>query len=161
MTKFFRQAKILGVVGILVFSISLPIALAIDPPSGGIPTSSGTGIPISSGSGIPTSSGTGIPTAPGSGISVSKTLENPLGDTDTFGKLVEKVLRAIVTVLMPFVVLAFIWTGFMFVYAQGNPDMLKKAKVSLQYTIIGSFILLGAWGFAQIIGTTVAGITGV
>ena len=104
---------------------------------------------------------TGAQTQGGPGaFTVNSTLQNPLGETKTFNDLVAKVLRALVTVMMPFVVLGFIWTGFMFVYAQGNPDMLKKAKVSLQYTIVGAFILLGAWGFAQIIGTTVAGITG-
>ncbi len=86
-------------------------------------------------------------------------LKNPI-NVGTFGELVKKVISAAVTVLMPFVVLAFVYSGFLFVKAQGKPEDIEKAKEAILYSVVGAFILLGAWGFAQIIGTTVRTITG-
>lgn len=88
------------------------------------------------------------------------TLTNPI-KYSTFPEFVSAVTKAAVDILLPFVVLAFIWSGFLFVKAQGNETELKDAKKAIWYSIIGAFILFGAWGFAQIIGTTVATITAV
>ncbi len=88
--------------------------------------------------------------------------ENPLKpEYDTFSKLVAGVTKAAVSVLMPFVVVAFIYAGFLFVRAQGKPEEIKKAKEVMFWSVIGAFILLGASAFATIIGTTVSTITGV
>jgi hypothetical protein len=53
----------------------------------------------------------------------------------------------------------FIWTGFMFVSAQGNSAKIAKAKQSLIYTAIGTAILLGAWVIAEVIKTTINELT--
>lgn len=55
-------------------------------------------------------------------------------------------------------VVAFIWTGFLFVMAQGDPTKLKTAKTALWYTVIGTAILLGAWAIANVIGNTINGL---
>jgi len=87
-------------------------------------------------------------------------ISNPLkSDLDTFPKFVSKVTETAVNILIPFIVLAFVYTGFLFIKAQGNPETLKEAKSSLWWSVIGAFILLGAWSFAQIIGQTVSTIT--
>lgn len=96
-------------------------------------------------------------------------LENPLNcnadnkseGCNNLSDFVAAVLKAAVEVLMPFVVLAFIWSGFLFVRAQGNEEMLGEAKTAIYYSVLGAFILLGAWGFAEIIASTVGSITGV
>lgn len=85
-------------------------------------------------------------------------LENPI-TTNTFSDFVALVLEKAVEILMPFVVLAFIWSGFLFVRAQGAPAELEKAKSAIYWSIIGAFILMGAWGFAQIISTTISTLT--
>lgn len=77
----------------------------------------------------------------------------------TFSAFAAAVTKTAVQVLMPFIVLAFIYSGFLFVKAQGNDTGLTEAKKVLWYSMIGAFILLGAWGFAQIIGQTVSTIT--
>ena len=87
-------------------------------------------------------------------------LENPIKYND-LSSFVAAVLKAAVQVLMPFVVLAFIWSGFLFVRAQGNEEQLSEAKTAIYWSVIGAFILLGAWGFAEIIAVTVSNITGV
>ncbi len=87
-------------------------------------------------------------------------LENPI-QYDNLMDFVAAVLKAAVQVLLPFVVLAFIWSGFLFIRAQGNEEQLSEAKTAIYWSVIGAFILLGAWGFAEIIATTVSNITGV
>lgn len=105
-----------------------------------------------------TASGTSVSGITGAGTSVTATLQNPI-KYDDFYAFVEAVLSVAVEILFPFVVLAFIWSGFLFVRAQGKPEDIEKAKSAILWSIVGAFILLGAWGFAQIIGTTVSTLT--
>lgn len=87
-------------------------------------------------------------------------IKNPLKDEfSTFPKFISKVTETAVNILIPFIVLAFVYSGFLFIRAQGNPEILKEAKSALWWSVVGAFILLGAWGFAQIIGDTVSTIT--
>lgn len=79
---------------------------------------------------------------------------------DTFSDLVSGVTEAAVTVLLPFVVLSFIYTGFLFVKAQGKPAEIEAAQKALWYSAIGALILFGAYGFSQVIKTTVETVTG-
>lgn len=92
------------------------------------------------------------------GTSISAQLQNPI-KYDTFSDFVAAVLKVAVQILMPFVVLAFIWSGFLFVKAQGNDTELTTAKEAIKWSIVGAFILMGAWGFAQIISTTISTLT--
>ena len=85
-------------------------------------------------------------------------LQNPI-KYDTFSELAEAVIETAVEVLTPFLVMAIIYAGFLFVKAQGNEAEITRAKGILLYTVIGAAILMGAWGFAQIIGNTISTIT--
>lgn len=87
-----------------------------------------------------------------------ETIKNPI-KYDTFSEFVVAVTKAAVEVLLPFVVIAFIYTGFLFVKAQGKPGEIEKAQQSLLWSTVGAAILLGAWGFAQIIERTISTIT--
>ncbi len=97
------------------------------------------------------------PASPNSQVSVP--IPNPVRVT-SFGALVALVISTAVTILMPFVVLAFIYSGFLFVKAQGKAEEIATAKSAIWWSIIGAFILLGASAFANIIGDTVENITG-
>lgn len=88
----------------------------------------------------------------------AEVLANPI-KYNTFSEFVEGVTKVAVQVLMPFVVLAFIYTGFLFVKAQGNEKVLKDAKTAMTWSMIGALILFGAWGFASMIGKTVQTFT--
>lgn len=66
--------------------------------------------------------------------------------------IVDRVLLPIGGIL---VVLAFIYSGFKFVMAQGNDGELKTAKAALTYTAIGAAILLGAKVLTTVIANTV------
>ena len=93
-----------------------------------------------------------------SSLVFAEVLQNPI-IYSTFPAFVEGVTNAAVQVLMPFVVLAFIYSGFLFVKAQGKDTELKKAKDAILWSVVGALILFGAWGFAKIIGTTVKTFT--
>jgi len=83
-------------------------------------------------------------------------LINPFRGGDTLFKLLETVINQI---LLPIggmiVVMAFIYSGFLYVMAQGNEAKLKTAHAALLYTAIGAALLLGSWVFANVIKNTV------
>lgn len=119
--------------------------------------SSGGG--VVSGAGAPSSgvvSGAG--SSGGGNQLVDAQIQNPIV-YDNFYDFVAAIIDTAVKILMPFVVLMFVFAGFLFVKAQGNETELTAAKKTLGYSIVGAFILLGAWSFAQIIGTTITAIT--
>jgi hypothetical protein len=94
-----------------------------------------------------------------SGIITTK-IENPLGSKIVDLPSFIKVLIDIVLVVgVPVIALAIIYTGFLFVKAQGAPEELTKAKKSLTFTLIGAALLLGAFVIANAIGETVKDIT--
>lgn len=97
-------------------------------------------------------------TAPSS--PVNPTIQNPLGSSNnTVSQLLSTIIN---TVLLPIgaivAVMAFIWAGFLFVTAQGDPGKLKTAKAALLYTVIGTAILLGSVALAAVIKNTITAI---
>ena len=87
--------------------------------------------------------------------SVQKTLDNPLGNIDTLPELIVAILRVVIAVGFPVLVLAIIYTGFLFIKAQGKPDDIKKAQQAFTWTVIGGAILLGALAIAELLRATV------
>lgn len=83
------------------------------------------------------------------------TLPNPLTGVNSFGELIQKILRVVVDIGVPVATLFIIYSGFLFVKAQGNPEKLKEAKETFFWTIIGTAVLLGAWVLAQAIKGTI------
>lgn len=87
----------------------------------------------------------------------SVTIVNPLGKDgpqDVTG-YINAIINIILKVAMPVVTLAIIYTGFLFVEAQGNPEKITKAKKALTYTLIGAALLLGALVVATAVKATV------
>ena len=82
------------------------------------------------------------------------TLENPLGTTNTLPDFIVKVLKGVIELLTPVIVLMFLWTGFLFVKAQGKSEDLIAAKKSLMFTIIGAALILGASGLSRVLQAT-------
>lgn len=83
------------------------------------------------------------------------TLENPLGGIKTLPDLLIKILEMVVTLGVPIVTIAIIWSGFLYVTAQGNQTKIGKAHLAIYGTIIGASIVLGAFVIAEIIKSTV------
>ncbi len=87
-------------------------------------------------------------------------LDNPLGDTDSLPALLGKILDAAVIILTPLVVLMLVYSGFLFVKAQGNPEGLGEAKKTLMYVLIGAAIVLCAKGLSIFVQSTITCLGG-
>jgi len=81
-------------------------------------------------------------------------INNPIAST-SLQEFLGKLLEAIVTLLYPILVLALVYSGFLFVTAQGNPEQLQKARTVLKWVVVGAVIIFARWLIADIIGTTV------
>ena len=93
----------------------------------------------------------------GSTTSFGAGLENPLGpNNSTLLSFVEKVLNIVITIGIPVIALFIIYSGFLFVRAQGDTKKIEEARQTLLYTVIGAAIILGSWVLAQAICGTVA-----
>ncbi|KND49464.1 MAG: hypothetical protein AB203_00040 [Parcubacteria bacterium C7867-008] len=84
-------------------------------------------------------------------------LVNPV-PFDSLPELLTAVLGGLLDIGVIVLTLAFVFIGFSFVRAQGNPEALKKAKNALLWTVIGGAILLGAQLIAEVIKSTVDAI---
>lgn len=126
----------------------LPLIAIADTPTGG------------TGSDFPTGgTGSGNTVTSGDTTGSAYSLKNPLGDsTNTFSKLLEKLLNAAIAIGIPIAVLFIVWAGFRFVLARGNAAELEKARANFLWTIIGIGIFLGASLIAKVLENTVAAL---
>lgn len=88
-----------------------------------------------------------------SGFDLTIKLKNPL-QVETIQEAVRVFMSALVKIAVPFIIVFFIWSGFNFILAQGNPEKIKKAKNMFFNTVIGALLILGAWAITNaIVGT--------
>ncbi len=128
-----------------------PIAvLATHVPGHGIPGIGGDGgTPVPAVSGDPTNP---IPAV--SGDAVESGIPNPLkaGNLILFIKQVVDQVLKFTEILAALLI---IWSGFLFVKAQGDPAELETARRNFFYVIIGTAILLAAHVITDIIINTI------
>jgi hypothetical protein len=74
--------------------------------------------------------------------------------------IINAVLKVIAEIGAVVGVLFIIWSGFLFIMAQGNVDKLKRAKWTFLTTIAGIAILLGASVITSVIFNTISSVTG-
>ncbi len=79
---------------------------------------------------------------------------NPL-TFDNIPDLLLSILSALVVMAVPVIVFFLIYSGFMYVTAQGNPEKIKQASLALTYGIIGGVIILGSWAITAIVRNVV------
>lgn len=99
---------------------------------------------------------TQTPGQPTGGIQFDK-LPNPLGPAGIHDlpSGISKVVDLVMIVALPFIVLAIMYSGFLFIQAQGNGEKLKQARHTFMWTVIGTALLLGSYTIAQAIIATV------
>lgn len=68
-------------------------------------------------------------------------------------------LKALALIALPIITLFLVYSGFLFIWAQGNKDKLDDAKRNFMYVIIGALLILGAWILATLIAGTVSQLT--
>ncbi len=86
---------------------------------------------------------------------VNAQLQNPLNNISSFGELISAILDIVMMIGFPVAVLAIMYSGFLFVTAQGNSEKLESAKNALLWTIVGTAILLGSWVLSMGISSTI------
>lgn len=98
--------------------------------------------------------------APSANCDPNTQLCNPLlNKYDTLCKVLTGILNLITQIGAIIAVILIIWSGFKFIFAQGNETKLTAAKKSFMTTIIGTALLLGASVIAEIVVKTVFEIT--
>ncbi len=100
---------------------------------------------------------TGNEGAPSTGND-SISIVNPIG-YNKIPDLLKAILTAIVQIAIPFLVLAIMYVGFLFVVARGNPEKLAQARQALFYTLLGALIILGAQTLSVILSGTINQLT--
>jgi len=94
------------------------------------------------------------------GTTEATKLDNPIKGVKDIPTLVEKLLRIVLKIGAPLVALAIIYTGYLFIAAQGKPEKITDAKNALLFTLIGALILLGAYVIAESVVGTINAIRG-
>src|SRR3989338_1369867 len=69
---------------------------------------------------------------------------NPLGGTKTLMELVGKFLKVLIAIGIPISALFIVYSGFLFVTAEGKESDVTKAKEALKWTAAGIAVLIGA-----------------
>mgnify|MGYP006865010622 CR=1 FL=1 len=86
----------------------------------------------------------------------SGTLQNPLkSEYTSIPDFLAALLDIVITIAIPIIVIMIIYSGFLFVKAQGKPEELVTARKALMWTIIGAAIILGASLLSYAISGTV------
>jgi len=68
------------------------------------------------------------------------------------------VLSSAIYILFPILVLMIVYTGFLFVTAQGNAQKLEEARRAMMWTLIGSLVVLSSYAFAIALKATVCSL---
>ena len=83
-------------------------------------------------------------------------IDSPLADSvDNLPGLLLAILNVFITLSIPIIVIAIVYSGFMYVTARGNPQTIKTATKSLTYAVIGAVLIIGALVITEIIGETI------
>jgi hypothetical protein len=95
-----------------------------------------------------------------SGCGSDEGLSNPLQNICSFGDFVELLLQGVIRIGLPIAVLFIVYSGFLFVTAQGSVTKLDEAKKTFLWTVVGVAIFLGSWTLAMIVKETIVLLTG-
>jgi hypothetical protein len=82
-------------------------------------------------------------------------LQNPTKFNSIIELVNALVKNVIIPIAVPFLALAIMYTGFLFVTAKGNTDKITKAKEALKYTLFGGAIILAAYVIATALQGTI------
>jgi hypothetical protein len=92
---------------------------------------------------------------------LSKTIDNPLsGTAGNLTQLITAILKLVAQLGAVVCVFYIIYSGFLFVTAQGNDKKITDAKHIFFWSVVGTAVLLGASVVAEVIRGTVNSVTG-
>ncbi len=88
------------------------------------------------------------------------TIDDPFGNKyKSVTEIIAKFIDFIINLGIVAVVLFFVYTGFQFVAAKGNPDAINKAKTSMMWTVVGTLVLIGGKVLVKVLENTLSGLT--
>ncbi len=96
--------------------------------------------------------------SPNGGSDSSSGLVNPLNKIDSLQDFMNAILDAVVEIGSIILLLALVYTGFLFVAAQGNVEKLRNARSALVWTVVGGLVLLGAKTIGLVIESTASSL---
>lgn len=133
-----------------IANISTAGYVSTDNGAGSVSTDNGAGS-------VSTDNGAGSLSSDTISFQTTTVINNPLGEGEDFDILgfLQQLFENFVKIALPFLVLFAIWSGLQFVLARGNEEKLSKAKENFLYVIIGTAIVFGAWGLAELLSGTV------
>lgn len=83
-------------------------------------------------------------------------LDNPFSGGDSLFALLKTIIdKIILPIGGVLAVLSFIYSGFLYVTAQGDTKKIDTAHKALLYTSVGTAVLLGSWVIAKVIENTI------
>lgn len=85
-------------------------------------------------------------------------IENPLGVDKNIYTFVYSILDFVVKVGTVVVIFMVIYSGFLFVKAQGDSSGISDAKNTFYWTVIGGVVLIGARALARVVCNTAASL---
>jgi hypothetical protein len=85
-------------------------------------------------------------------------LQNPI-KVNSISELILIVTRVVRYIAIPFVVIAIMYVGWLFLWSGYNPGKLNDAKNALYYVFVGAFILLSSELIALVMRNTIQGLT--
>lgn len=87
-------------------------------------------------------------------------INNPI-DIDNIPDFIAAITDAIVRLALPVIGVFVIYSGFLFVMAQGNSEKLSNAKRVLTFTLVGAAVILGADLIADVVAGTLGDLGAV
>lgn len=87
-------------------------------------------------------------------------LQNPI-KVNSISELILIVTRVVRYIAIPFVVLAIMYSGWLYIWGsvKGSGGDINKAHNAIWWTVIGAFVLLSAELIAQVMKNTIESVT--
>ena len=79
----------------------------------------------------------------------------PEANVNSITDLIRIILDAVTLVAIPIIVLAFVYSGFLFIKAQGSGNELKEARGYFMNVVIGAAIILSANVIFKVVEATI------
>ena len=91
---------------------------------------------------------------PSLSLAVAEIYSPVTAEVNGIAELLQIIINGVTYIAVPIIVLAFIYSGFLFVSAQGDANKLSEAKKAFLWTVIGAAIILGANVILDVVTTT-------
>lgn len=90
---------------------------------------------------------------------LAQALPNPLGET-SIPKLIGRGLQGLTGVVGSLALAMFLYGGFLWLTAGGNPDRIKKGKEIFIWSVLGLALIFGSYIAVNFVIVTITGGTG-